>query len=201
MPDIRLTRARTSNLWFWIGLLIAAALLVWGIASFVGDPTNPEEPRRVGAKANFGAERAPVIPMQPAPFTALDPLATRDLGRLLRLEGVAESRVVANTLWVRAPDGRRILVRFEPEPPEGSSPGIYPGARVALNGYLQKISQAEFGVWTDTLGVSVPQPPPGRKFGDLPDSSFLRVDSLFIKTFYVSVRPDELGNASGERSS
>ncbi len=66
-------------------------------------------------------------------------------------------------------------------------------ASVELDGYLSKISNAEFKVWMDTLGVHIPRPPPGNKFGDLPDPSFARVDSLFIKSFYISVRPEALG--------
>jgi hypothetical protein len=63
---------------------------------------------------------------------------------------------------------------------------------VDLDGYLEKISEAEFQVWMDSLGVSIPRPPPGRKFGDLPEPAFARIDSLFIKNFYISVRPEAL---------
>ncbi|HYJ81179.1 MAG TPA: hypothetical protein VEW03_16310, partial [Longimicrobiaceae bacterium] len=113
-------------------------------------------------------------------------------GRVLRLSGWAESGVRRNAVYVRAADGRRILVRFEPEPPEGALRGIYAGGAVDMNGYLQKLSRAEFDVWMDTLRVVVPRPRPGVKFGDLPDSSFARVDSLFVKDYYLSVRPEGL---------
>ena len=67
-----------------------------------------------------------------------------------------------------------------------------PGSSIDLPGYIEKISQAEFEVWIDTLGASIPRPRPGRKFGDLPDPSFARLDSMFVKTFYISVRPEAL---------
>jgi hypothetical protein len=100
---------------------------------------------------------------------------------------------------VRADDNRRILVRFEPAPPEGGV-RLPPGGTVDLSGYLEKVSRAEFNVWMDTLRVAIPRPPPGRKFGDLPDSSFARVDSLFIKNFYLSVRPESLQPAAAAGS-
>jgi hypothetical protein len=64
-----------------------------------------------------------------------------------------------------------------------------------VNGYLQRVSRAEFDMWADTLNVVIPRPRPGTKFGDVPDSGFAKIDSLFIKDFYVSVRPEGLRRA------
>jgi hypothetical protein len=66
----------------------------------------------------------------------------------------------------------------------------FPGSVVDLHGYLQKISRAEFDAWIDSLDVGLPRPTPGVKFGDLPDSGFTRIDSLFIRDYYISVRPE-----------
>ncbi|HEV2150432.1 MAG TPA: hypothetical protein VGR37_23735 [Longimicrobiaceae bacterium] len=197
MPDIRLVRPRGSHLWLLIGGLVTVALAVLAFSLFFGDPTEAAETARVGARADFGAKRAPVIPVEPTPFEAVSQLSEADLGTLVRLTGVAESRVAGNSLWVRSAGGRRILVRFEPPPPEGTRLGIVPGGAVRLDGYIQKIAQAELKVRLDTLGVRLPRPTPrvGGKFGDLPDSGFLRVDSLFVKGFYVSVRPEALPGA------
>lgn len=191
MPDIRLVNRRGTRVWIWVGLLAGSGILVWLLALFLGDPTEDREQLLSGAAANFGADRAPVLPVQPTPFETMTPLQTRDLGRFVRLAGTAQSVTRANALWVRANDNRRILVRFEPAPEEGSL-RFTPGASVDLRGYLEKVSRAEFNVWVDTLNVAIPRPPPGRKFGDLPDSSFARVDSLFVKNFYISVRPEGL---------
>jgi hypothetical protein len=198
MPDIRLVRPRGSQLWLLIGALVTVSLAVLAFSLFFGDPTEAAETARVGARANFGAERAPVIPVEPTPFDAVSQLTEADLGTLVRLTGVAESRVVGNSVWVRSTGGRRILVRFEPPPPEGTRLGIVPGGAVRLDGYIQKIAQAELKVRLDSLGVRLPRPTPrpGGKFGDLPDSGFLRVDSLFVKSFYVSVRPEALPGAA-----
>jgi hypothetical protein len=133
-----------------------------------------------------------VLPVRAAPFATLLPLQERDLGRLVHLSGTAESRVVSNWVWVRTNTGARILMRIEPPPPEGTHARYTPGARVDVDGYVQKISRAEFSAWVDSLGVAVPRPPPGRKFGDLPSPDFIRLDSLFIKEFYLSVRPEGL---------
>lgn len=195
MPDIRLVNRRGSRVWIWAGLLAGMGILVWTLALVLGDPTEDREQLLSGAAANFGADRAPVLPVQPTPFENIAPLQTRDLGRFVHLTGTAQSAARANALWVRARDNRRILVRFEPAPPEGA-PRVAPGSAVNLRGYLEKVSRAEFNVWMDTLRVAIPRPPPGRKFGDLPDSSFARVDSLFVKNFYVSVRPEGLGPVS-----
>lgn len=192
MPDIRLVRPRGARIWLWAGSLAVLGLALWSTAFFFGDATDPEEPPRVGAALDFGDERAPLLPPRAVPLETLVPLRTRDLGRLIRVSGVAESGVRNNALWVRGAGGRRILVRFEPAPPEGALSRFGPGTAVELDGYLEKISRAEFVAWMDTLNVRVPTPPPGRKFGDLPDPNFARVDSLFVKTFYVSVRPEAL---------
>jgi hypothetical protein len=192
MADIRLSRPRTSNLWLWVGLFSTLGFLLWASAFFVGDATAPEDAPRVGAQLGFGEHRTEVLPAQPVPFQSMPVLQMRDLGQLVRVEGVLESRVVGNAVWVRSGGGRRILVRFEPAPPPEAIQGFSAGRSVAFEGYLAKISEAEFRVWMDTLGVRIPRPPPGRKFGDLPDPAFARVDSLFIKNFYVSVRPETL---------
>ena len=157
----------------------------------VGDATE-EGVRGVGADAGFGEARAPLIPMPAEPFTEVDPIETRDLGRLVQITGVIENGVRASSAWVRASDGRRILVRFEPPPSEEAIARYGAGSSIDLPGYVEKISQAEFEVWIDTLGASIPRPRPGRKFGDLPDPSFARLDSMFVKTFYISVRPEAL---------
>jgi hypothetical protein len=192
MADIRIGQPRSSKTWLVVGAFAIGGLLLWASAFFVGDATAPEDLPRVGAAADFGAVRAPVLPVEAVPFGSLTPLQTRDLGRLVEITGVAESRVAANSLWVRSNDGYRILVRFEPPPEDGLLNRFAPGSGVALDGYLQDIAQAEFFQLIDSLGVSVPRPPPARKFGDLPDPAFARVDSLFIKTYYVSVRPEAL---------
>jgi len=173
-------------------VLAAVGFLVWASAYVVGDATSPDEPPRVGAAADFGAVRAPVLPVEAVPFATLTPIQNRDLGRLVHLSGVAETGVRARSVWVRTNDGFRILARFEPEPPPELLEGIRPGAGVSLDGYLQNLARAEFYQIADSLNVQIPRPPPARKFGDLPDPSFARVDSLFIKNFYISIRPEAL---------
>jgi hypothetical protein len=193
MADIRLVQPRSGRLWIWMIGLALIGILLWASKFVVGDATDPANARGVGANAGFGDARAPLIPMPPEPFQDVDPVETRDLGRLVRITGVLENGVRANSGWVRASDGRRILVRFEPPPPPELLRRFGPGSTVDLQGYVEKISQAEFEVWIDTLGASIPRPPPGRKFGDLPDPAFARLDSMFVKTFYISVRPEALG--------
>ena len=190
--DIRLVRGRESRVWLSVGLLAGAGVLVLLIVSIFGGDATMATKRQVGAAANFGADRAPVLPMETQPFETLLPLDTRELGRLVHLRAAAESGVRGNAVWVRTPTGRRILVRFEPAPPAGALAGFGPGSVVDVNGYVQKISRAEFDLWTDSLNVVIPRPRPGTKFGDLPDSGFAKIDSLFIKNFYVSVRPEGL---------
>ena len=198
MPDIRLVRPRGSYVWLLVGGLIAASLAVLLFTWFAGDPTEAARTNQVGARANFGSARAPVIPVAPTPFEAVSELSEDDLGRLVRLTAVAESRLAGNAVWVRAAGGRRILVRFEPPPPEGTRIPIYPGAAVSLDGYIQKIARAELKVRLDSLGVRLPRPTPraGGKFGDIPDSGFIRIDSLFVKNFYISVRPEAIPGVS-----
>jgi hypothetical protein len=194
--DIRLVRGRTQRLWAWTGTIIVVMLVAWGSAFIFGDATN-RPGRQVGAKANFGADRAAVVPMQTEPFETALPLEDRELGRMLRLTGTSESRMVRNAIWVRTTTPRRwILVRFEPAPEKGTLRPYYPGAAVNVEGYLQKISRAEFDAWIDSLGVGLPRPTPGVKFGDLPDSGFTRIDSLFIRNFYISVRPEGAGTGA-----
>lgn len=192
MPDIRLARPRGHRVWIWIGGLAAASLAVLAFSLLFGDPTEAAKTRQVGADADFGADRAPVVPVVVTPFTSVTELGERDVGRLVQLEGWAASRVAGNAVWVRTSDDRRILVRFEPPPPPETPVRITPGSRVSLTGYLQKIAEAELKVRLDSLGVALPRPEPGQKFGDLPPKEFLRVDSLFVKNFYVSVRPEAL---------
>lgn len=189
--DIRLVRGKPSRVWLWVGTVAGLALVVLVVAMVFGDGTGGPK-RQVGAAANFGANRAAVLPMETEPFESLLPLDHRELGRLVHLRATAESGVRAGAVWVRLPTGHRILVRFEPSPPEGALRAIGPGAAVNVNGYLQRISRAELEVWTDTLGVVIPRPRPGVKFGDLPDSGFAKIDSLFIKDYYLSVRPEGL---------
>jgi hypothetical protein len=194
--DIRLVRGRAQRLWLWTGILVAMGVMIMLAAMIFGDRTS-RQTSAVGAAANFGADRAPVRPVVIEPFGELPQLKERELGRLLRVTGFAESRMRRNAVYVRASDGRRILVRFEPDPPEGTLRSVYPGASIDVTGYLQKLSRTEWGVWMDTLAVGVPRPRPGAKFGDLPDNNFARVDSLFIKDFYISVRPEGIGAVRG----
>ena len=187
--DIRLVRGRRSRVWLWAGLLAGGGLLVLLVAMVFGGDRTMEGARQVGADANFGAGRGAVLPMEPQRFETLIPLDTREVGRLVHLEATAESGLRGGAVWVRASGGRRLLVRFDPEP---ETLRISPGARLAVNGYVQKLSRAEFDLWTDTLGVAIPRPKPGVKFGDLPDSSFARIDSLFVRDYFLLVRPEGL---------
>jgi hypothetical protein len=188
--DIRLVRGRNQRLWIWTLAIVAVALAVWASAFVLGDATD-RPGVQVGAKANFGADRAQVVPMQSEAFESALPLEDRELGRLLRINGTAESRTVRNAVWVRTANPRRwILVRVEPVPKGKAIQPYYPGSAVQLQGYLQKISRAEFDAWIDSLDVGLPRPTPGVKFGDLPDSGFIRIDSLFIRDYYISVRPE-----------
>jgi hypothetical protein len=189
--DIRLVRGRESRVWLWVGMLVGLSVLILLVAFVFGDATLNSK-KQVGAAAGFGSDRTAVLPMQTDQFEALLPLDTRELGRLVHLTATSQSSVRGNAAWVITPSGRRILVRFEPDPPPGALRGLGPGSRLDVNGYLQKLSRAELALWTDTLGVTIPRPPPGVKFGDLPDSGFAKIDSLFIKDFYLSVRPEGL---------
>ncbi|MBD0274609.1 MAG: hypothetical protein ICV73_22100 [Acetobacteraceae bacterium] len=190
--DIRLVRGRNQRLWVWTMAIVALSLIVWGSAFVLGDATMSTG-KQVGAKANFGGERAQVVPMQSEAFESALPLEDRELGRRLRLTGTAESRTVRNAVWVRTANPRRwILVRVEPVPKGKTIRPFYPGSVVDVQGYLQKISRAEFDAWIDSLDVYLPRPTPGVKFGDLPDSGFIRIDSLFIRDYYISVRPEGL---------
>jgi hypothetical protein len=190
--DIRLTRGRNQRVWLWTLCIVGVGALAMIAAMVFGDPTAHPRGPGVGAAANFGADRAPVLPVVVEPFERVGELSDRELGRLVHLTGTAESGVRKSAVYVRTPQGRRILVRFEPTPPAGRL-GFFNGGGVDVTGYLQKISRAEFEVWMDTLGVVIPRPRPGVKFGDLPDSNFIRIDSLFIKDYYLSVRPEGIG--------
>ena len=195
--DIRLTRGRNQRVWLWTLSIVGLGALAMVAALLFGDPTAHPRGPGVGAAAHFGADRAPVLPVVIEPFERVGELTDRELGRLVHLTGTAESGVRRNAVYVRTPQGRRILVRFEPSPPEGRLGGIVNGGGVDLTGYVQKISVAEFNVWMDTLRVVIPRPRPGVKFGDLPDSDFIRIDSLFIKDYYLSVRPEGIGARGG----
>src|SRR5688572_27242114 len=81
MADIRLVRPRGSLVWAGTGALALAGMILWASAYVVGDATAVDNLPRVGAAAGFGADRAPVLPMEPVPFSTLVPLQTRDLGR------------------------------------------------------------------------------------------------------------------------
>lgn len=196
MADFRLFRPRTNRVWLWSGCLAALAFLFWAWGTFYRDPTTHRRARLAGEAANFGAERTAVIPVVATPLDSVKPIEAGDLGLLVELRGTALSPVRRSAVWVGATDGRRILVRFEPQPPAEALRQIYPGSAIALDGYLQKLALAEFKVWMDTLGVSIPRPPPGVKFGDVPDPGFAHIDSLFIKEYYVSVRPEALTPAT-----
>src|SRR3954447_12947880 len=117
--DIRLTRGRNQRGWCWtlcIVVLGAAAMIA---AMLFGDPTAHPRGPGVGAAAHFGADRAPVLPVVVEPFERVGELSDRELGRLVHLTGSAESGVRKSAVYVRTPQGRRILVRFEPAPPAG----------------------------------------------------------------------------------
>ncbi|HEU4557757.1 MAG TPA: hypothetical protein VFS20_07900 [Longimicrobium sp.] len=176
-----------------MALIVGAALVALLAAAVFGDPTEPGAVRGVGADANFGKDRGPVQPVVIEPFEQVKRLSDRELGRIVQLTGTTESVVRRAAVYVRTPSGRRILVRFEPTPTPEQLRAIVYGGGMNVTGYLMKISRAEFNVWMDTLGVVIPRPKPGVKFGDLPDSNFMRVDSLFIKDYYVSVRPEGIG--------
>ncbi|HET7460561.1 MAG TPA: hypothetical protein VFJ82_04920 [Longimicrobium sp.] len=177
----------------WTLLIVGVSGVALFAAAIFGDPTEKGTVRGVGAAANFGKDRAPVQPVVIEPFENVKKLSDRELGRIVHMTGTAESGVRRAAVYVRTPSGRRILVRFEPTPTPEQLRGVYNGGGVNVNGYLMKISRAEFNVWMDTLGVVIPRPKPGVKFGDLPDSNFMRVDSLFIKDYYISVRPEGIG--------
>ncbi|HKP74741.1 MAG TPA: hypothetical protein VJT67_04325, partial [Longimicrobiaceae bacterium] len=177
--DIRLTRGKNHRVWLWTGTLVGVGALALLAAMEFGDPTSKPRGPGVGAAAHFGADRAPVLPVVIEEFGRIGELTDRELGRLVHLTGTAESGVRRSAIYVRTPTGRRILIRFEPTPPAGRLGSLCNGCGVDVTGYIQKISRAEFDVWMDTLGVVIPRPKPGVKFGDLPDSNFIRIDSLF----------------------
>jgi hypothetical protein len=195
MVDIRLVRPRGGRIWVWTGSLAALALFALLLSMIFGDPTTLRRTQK--RMAVFPTERAPVAPLRSVSFESVRPLEDRALGRLLHLSGTAQSGVARNAVWVKTDGGRRVLVRFEPEPPAGALRGIYAGGPVVVDGYLARIARAEFEGFTRSLGVVIPRPEPGVKFGDLPDSNFVRVDSLFVKDFYLSVRPDGIGPRAG----
>src|SRR5918998_153898 len=128
--DIRLVRGRNHRIWLWTAVLVGLSLLALLTAYVFGDATEATRIANVGASSTFGADRAPVLPVE-------------------------------------------------------------------VDGYLSKLSRTEFDVWMDTLRFAVPRPKPGVKFGDLPDSNFARIDSLFIKDFYLSVRPEGIHPGRG----
>ncbi len=191
--DVRLTRGKNHRVWMWVTLIVGVSVVALLAAAVFGDRTQGGTVRGVGAASNFGKDRAPVQPVVIEPFEQVKRLTDRELGRIVQLTGTAESGVRRSAVYVRTPSGRRILIRFEPAPAPEQLRGVVNGGGVNVTGYLMKISRAEFNVWMDTLRVVIPRPKPGVKFGDLPDSNFMRVDSLFIKDYYVSVRPEGIG--------
>lgn len=198
MVDIRLVRLPESRVWMWTGALALLALGGYASTFFLEDPTDPGEMQRVGAQADFGAERAPVLPARPIPFASVRPVTEQDLGALVRVAGIAETPVRANAVFVRAEDDRRVLVRFEPAPAQNSEPEIAGGGTVELEGYLQRIALAEYRTWVqDTLGHRIPRPRAHHKFGWVPDDDFRAIDSLYIKSYYLSVRPRAPDSATG----
>lgn len=191
--DIRLTRGKNHRVWMWVTLIVSVSVVALLAAMVFGDRTQGGTVRGVGAASNFGKDRAPVQPVVIEPFEQVKRLTDRELGRIVQLTGTAESGVRRAAVYVRTPSGRRILIRFEPAPTPEQLRGVVNGGGVNVTGYLMKISRAEFNVWMDTLRVVIPRPKPGVKFGDLPDSNFMRIDSLFIKDYYLSVRPEGIG--------
>lgn len=194
MADIRIVRPRGSHLWLWSGVLAGLALVALALSWVFGDPTM--RGRNKDKEAALNAQRAPVTPLRAVRFESALPLETRQIGRLLYLDGTAESRQVRGAVWVKTANGRRILVRFEPDTSAKGLRWLGYGSRVQANGYVTKIGRAELNAWLDSLGVVLPRPRPGEKFGDLPDSNFVRVDSLFIKDYYLSVRSGGLASVS-----
>ena len=135
--DIRLTRGRNHRVWLWTAFLIGCGALALVAAALFGDPTSHGRGPGVGANAHFGADRAPVLPVVIEEFGRVPQLSDRELGRLLHVTGTAESGVRRAAVYVRAPDGRRILVRFEPTPPAGALNRFVNGGGVDVRGYLQ----------------------------------------------------------------
>jgi hypothetical protein len=191
MPDIRLARRETSHIWVWTGILAALGLVLWGASFIFGDPTDPMQPPRVGAAADFGAERTPVLPIEAVPLETLIPLDPRDLGRLVRLRGTVESRMVRGNVWVRSVDGRRILARVEPAP-LSEVPALRPAASIDIEGHLHNISRTEFFAWMDSLNVSIPRPPAPARFGQVPGPEFTRALAQYVREYYVSIPPEHL---------
>jgi hypothetical protein len=187
--DIRLVRGRRSRVWLWAGLLAGGGVLLLVVTMVFGGDQTMRAKNEVGADANFGAGRSAVLPMEAEPFEAILPLDGREVGRLLHLRASVESPLRGGAVWVRTTTGRRMLVRFEPLPGDLR---LGPGSSLAVNGYLQKLSRAELDLWTDTLGVVIPRPRPGAKFGDVPDASFAQIDSLFVRDYFLLVRPEGL---------
>ena len=125
--DIRLVRGRQHRLWAWTASLVGVMGLAWLAGTFLGDATVGDG-RAAGANANFGADRGAVVPIRAGPFESAFPLQDRELGRLLRVRGTADSQMRRGSLWVRTTAGRWILMRFEPVP--SSTARYYPGAPV-----------------------------------------------------------------------
>jgi hypothetical protein len=198
MADIRMVRPPTSRLWLWMGGLAFLGILLWASALVFGDPTEEVEHRLIGAAMDVGAGRAPVIPPRPVPLADALPLEEEDRGRYVLLQGVIEAGPRADAIWVRAAQNRRIMARIEPRTPESGALSLRPGATVALPGYVERIARTEFNAMMDSLGVRIPRPPPGRKFGDLPPPEFMALDSLLIRTYYISIRPEALARPAQE---
>jgi hypothetical protein len=193
--DIRLVRPKGGKIWVWTGSLAALALGALVLSMIFGDPTASMRIKK--RMAVFPTQRSAVTPLRAVSFETVRPLEDRALGRLLHLSGTLQSGIVRNSAWVKADGGRRILVRFDPAPPAGALSSMLYSGRVEVDGYLSRIAEAEFKGWMDSLHVAIPRPEPGVKFGDVPDSNFVRIDSLFIKSYYLAVRPNGIAGSSG----
>jgi hypothetical protein len=192
MLDFRFVRGHGHRLWWTVGALAGLGALVWASAFVLGDPTQRSARIRVGAAANTGADRPAPVPPHPVRFAALDSLDETDYGTYVELQATPESAVRGQAVWVRAEDGRRLLVRVEPPAADSARAAAVLARGGRWRGYLRPIARAEFELWMDSLGVVLPRPPAGVKMGELPDSNFLKVDRRIVKNVYLSIRPEDL---------
>lgn len=192
MFDFRFVRGHGRRLWITVGLLAGVGTLVWASAFVLGDPTQRSAHVRVGAAANTGADRPAVVPPHPVRFAALDSIDPTDYGIYVELVATPESAVRGQAVWARADDGRWILVRVEPPAADSARAAATLARGGRWRGYLRPIGRAEFDLWMDSLGVVLPRPPAGVKMGELPDSTFLKLDRRILKHVYLSIRPEDL---------